>query len=173
MDEEANLHQSFSLPPALSHLLSSVGNIQNFMGNVSAPLSREEQVYSQDSLRKFQISNISLPFQDTLAAQTQAMQAMGMLPGVDMAPTFPPPAGENMPPGAGPPGMPPPAGMMPPGPPHSNGAGYMAGPPPGFDPMAGPPPPGGFINYLLEFPLMSDLLFSGPLRGYYTYTNDI
>ena len=50
VDEEANL--SFSLPPALSHLLSSVGNIQNFMGNVSAPLSREEQVNSPLCLKK-------------------------------------------------------------------------------------------------------------------------
>ena len=44
MDEEANL--SFSLPPALRNLLSSVDNMQNFMGDVSAPLSREEQVNS-------------------------------------------------------------------------------------------------------------------------------
>ena len=44
MDEKANFESAFSLPPALSHLLSSVGNIKTFMGNVSTPLTPQEQV---------------------------------------------------------------------------------------------------------------------------------
>ena len=53
MDEEANL--SFSLPPALSHLLNNVGNIQNFMSDVSAPLSLEEQVNTHNISSENQI----------------------------------------------------------------------------------------------------------------------
>lgn len=79
-----------------------------------------------------------------------------MLPGVDVAPEFPPPGGENMPPAGGPPGVPPP-GVPPPR--HANGAGFMAGPPPGFDPMSGPPPPPGEFAIRKERPLFSLILF--------------
>ena len=59
MDEEANL--SFSLPPALSNLLSSVGNFQDFMGNVAAPLSREEQVNALHSFSLRILLNLVFP----------------------------------------------------------------------------------------------------------------
>ncbi len=118
VDEQASLESHFSLPPALSNLLNNV-DLRGIMGAMT-PNS---------------VDHLSREDQDTLAAQTQAMQAMGMLPGVDAPPPFPPPVS------GGPEGMPPPHGMDVPPPGHVNDGWDQ--PPPGFGPMMGPPPTHG------------------------------
>ncbi len=126
VDQQANLESAFSLPPALSNLLNSV-NIASILPKPSS-LSQEEQT--------------------VLAAQTEALKAMGMLPGIDVPPNFPPPS-SAVPPGSNPGGpMPPPPGAMvppqgppPPPPPHMEGNFAMPPPYPNGPPM-GPPPPG-------------------------------
>ncbi len=153
VDRQANIESTFSLPPALSNLLNSV-NLSSILPAPSQELSQEEQ--------------------DVLAAQTEAMKAMGMLPGIDVAPSFPPPGPNQAPP----PGMPPPPGLPPPlgpppGPPpgHPNGGapdGFPPGPPPphfppaNFGPGGAPVPPPGFSG---PPPIPGGPNFSGPPPG--------
>ena len=63
---------SFSLPPALSSLLATI-ETRGLESIIPSPgsLSQEDQ--------------------STLAAQTAALQKLGMIPGVDINPSFPPP----------------------------------------------------------------------------------
>lgn len=116
VDHQNKLETTFSLPPALSNLLNSV-NLQNILPPNPQQLSHEEQ--------------------QTLAAQTEAMKALGILPGSDQAPppSFPPPSAPNM--NVPPPKLqqqPPPFMAGPPGP-------SFDGPPPGFPPPQMAPPP--------------------------------
>lgn len=137
VSQQSQIESQFSLPPALSSLLSSM---------------------SKDGLDKFlpsmtTISNLSQQEQDTLAAQTAAMRALGVLPmtggGPGNVPNFPP---NN--------GMPPPMNMnnpppnqvdfsrMPPNH-HNSNNGFPAPPPFGGMPPNGPPngpPSNGFYN---------------------------
>jgi len=68
----ASLSSTFSLPPALSSLLATIetGGLESIIPSPGS-LSQEDQT--------------------TLAAQTAALQKLGMIPGVDITPTFPPP----------------------------------------------------------------------------------
>ena len=68
----ANLSSAFSLPPALSSLLATIetGGLESIIPSPGS-LSQEDQ--------------------STLAAQTAALQKLGMIPGVDLTPSFPPP----------------------------------------------------------------------------------
>ena len=68
----ANISSAFSLPPALSTLLASIetGGLESIIPSPGS-LSQEDQT--------------------TLAAQTAALQKLGMIPGVDINPSFPPP----------------------------------------------------------------------------------
>ena len=131
VSKQLQVESQFSLPPALSSLLSSM---------------------SKDGLDKFlpsmtTISSLSQQEQDTLAAQTQAMKALGILPPTaGNVPNFPPTSGA-------PGGMPPQMNMNnpPPGqmdfsrfPPPNNGNNGFSGPPPfGGNLPNGPPPPNG------------------------------
>ena len=71
-DYAANISSAFSLPPALSTLLASIetGGLESIIPSPGS-LSQEDQT--------------------TLAAQTAALQKLGMIPGVDINPSFPPP----------------------------------------------------------------------------------
>ncbi len=143
VSQKASLESQFQLPPALSNLLSSIN--REGLNSIIPPantLSQEDQT--------------------TLAAQTEAMKAMGILPGINVAPSFPPPAGSAS---GGPPpaangggGLPQPHQQHPhqnhqggPGrhsPPDGyNNHGQQQQPPPGYPPVPPPfggPPPGGF-----------------------------
>ena len=68
----ASISSAFSLPPALSTLLASI-ETDGLESIIPSPgsLSQEDQ--------------------STLAAQTAALQKLGMIPGVDINPNFPPP----------------------------------------------------------------------------------
>ena len=68
----ASISSAFSLPPALSSLLATIETegLENIIPSPGS-LSKEDQ--------------------STLAAQTAALQKLGMIPGVDLDPTFPPP----------------------------------------------------------------------------------
>jgi len=87
VDRQANFETDFSLNPALSNLLSSIesSGIQAFLPQ------QQQQGLSQDELNIYK-------------AQTEAIAKMGIIPGVDIPPTFPPPRGppqgppHNMPP---------------------------------------------------------------------------
>lgn len=146
VSQQASFENVLSLPPALSSLLSKIEN-SGFQAIFPPPqsLSKEDQ--------------------NTLAAQTQAMKAMGILPGIDIPPTFPPPAqkegtkdnnasavapptnnGNGAFPGAPPPGYPPPPFPNMVAPPPTHGLPPRGVPPPHF-PLAngfhggfGPPP---------------------------------
>ncbi len=157
VDRKANLESTLSLPPALSNLLNSVSQLQSMLP------PQPQQDMSQEE-------------RDMLAAQTEAMKAMGMLPGIDMPPSFPPPGpggppgGGQPPPGVPPPGVPPPHMGPPPGhpnggpgdgflpPPHFGPSNFGPGaapiPPPGFSgpPPGMPPPNGGFPPPPHDFP---------------------
>jgi len=120
VDQQASLESTFSLPPALSNILKDLNLTKNLVPSQSAgggPMSDEER--------------------NMLVAQTEAMKAMGMLPGLNGPPNFPPPAN------SGPPAGPPPMNLPPPSrtfdrPPHGfNHPPPMSGPPP-----TGPPPDG-------------------------------
>ena len=81
----ASLSSTFSLPPALSSLLATIetGGLESIIPSPGS-LSQEDQT--------------------TLAAQTAALQKLGMIPGVDITPTFPPPVkslDDTNPPGNG------------------------------------------------------------------------
>jgi protein phosphatase 1 regulatory subunit 10 len=78
----ANLSSAFSLPPALSSLLATIetGGLESIIPSPGS-LSQEDQ--------------------STLAAQTAALQKLGMIPGVDLTPTFPPPLSTAAPNGNG------------------------------------------------------------------------
>ena len=69
----ASISSAFRLPPALSSLLATIetGGLESIIPSPGS-LSKEDQ--------------------STLAAQTAALQKLGMIPGVDLDPTFPPPA---------------------------------------------------------------------------------
>jgi len=155
--ERAQMESQFSLPPALSSLLSSINKtgIEGIIPpqNLNA-MSKEEQ--------------------DTLMAQTEAMKKLGMLPPVnnqpplnEPPPSIPPPSdfrvpppGNQMPPFNGPPpfgGPPPPSNgfyQQPNGPPpfnnrgdyHSNGRGNN-GSYRGYRSSGGPPQRGGYRDY--------------------------
>jgi len=68
----ASISSAFSLPPALSSLLATIetGGLESIIPSPGS-LSQEDQ--------------------STLAAQTAALQKLGMIPGVDINPSFPPP----------------------------------------------------------------------------------
>ena len=117
VDEQANLESHFSLPPALSSLLASIETtgLNSFLPSNPNNLSKEDQ--------------------STLAAQTEALQKLGMLPGVNMQPNFPPPMNQL-----------PPSGRAPPM--QANGNGRFGVPPPNFAPNFNQPPPmPGFNNF--------------------------
>jgi protein phosphatase 1 regulatory subunit 10 len=135
VSQQANLESHFSLPPALSALLGTINTdgLHAVLPPTSS-LSKEEQ--------------------DTLEAQTQALKAMGILPGIDIPPSFPPPANTSPPQQEQ---QQPAMGAAPPGfnsfPPPNMGAGFpvpppFGGPPPGGRPPNGfyqqPPPFGGY-----------------------------
>ena len=123
VDRQATMDSDFSLTPALSNILSSI-----MQPSPQSNLSKEEL--------------------NILKAQTEAMAKLGILPGVDIPPTFPPPRG-----------MPPPNSEGPPyGPPH-HGPPHQHMPPPQMEPQpfefgvpnefygGGPPPHQGPPGY--------------------------
>ena len=86
VDRQANFETDFSLNPALSNLLSSIES-----SGIQAFLPQSQQGLSQDEI-------------NMLKAQTEAMAKLGIIPGVDIPPSFPPP--RAMPPGVPPSGPP-------------------------------------------------------------------
>lgn len=138
VSQQASLESQFSLPPALSSLLSSIN--KNGLEAIIPPptaLSKEEQ--------------------DTLAAQTEAMKKLGILPqGVA------PPAGLNEPP----PNIRPDFQRFPP--PMNGGGGPLNNP--AWSQFNGPPPNGGpgpdFNNHGFNHPPRFNGGFSRNGRGY-------
>ena len=145
VDQQANFESSFSLPPALSNLLNNV-NLNSFLQQNQNPSAAAQQPTSASG------QPLSREEQDILNAQTEALKALGILPGVDVPPSFPPPIQQQQqqqqpqqqqqqqPPMARPPpnfNQPPPFDTNFPPPHHMNGPP----PPPPFNPMSGPPPP--------------------------------
>jgi hypothetical protein len=121
VDQFTDQASGFSLPPSLVDLLNKMGG--------GMPQTPTGSLSHEDSA--------------TLAAQTQAMKELGMLPGVNFTPSFPPPSSVP-PPGLLPAGPPPPAvlGMQPP-PDFSQPPNFVPRPlhPPPNGRFGGPPPP--------------------------------
>jgi len=135
VSKQASFEASFSLPPALSNLLSSLN--KEGLGGWSPSPAIQKSLNSEEQM--------------TLAAQLEAVKTLGILPGTAAPPVAipavnkPPPGIVVPPPGfqverLPPPGVPP-FGAPPPfggPPPHQNGyPGPQQGPPPSF---------GGFQN---------------------------
>ena len=115
VSQQAQLESQFSLPPALSSLLSAYNKT------------------GIDSILPTNLGAMSKDEQDTLIAQTEAMKKLGMLPPVNNAPPInePPP---TIPPSdfrVPPPGNPPPFNQPPPfgGPPPPSNGFYQQPPP--------------------------------------------
>jgi len=127
VSKQASLEAAFSLPPALSTLLSSIH--KGGLGAIIPPPSIQKTLNTEE--------------QEMLAAQMEAVKKLSQI-GVgapalnEPPPNLPPGFNERLPPPGIPPfGAPPPFG----GPPPQRQNGYSQGPPPG------PPPSfGGFQN---------------------------
>ena len=121
VDRQFTLESELSLTPALSNILSTAG-VSNIMSTFMPPPAQ---------------AKLSTEELNILKAQTEAMAQLGIMPGVDIPPTFPPPRGM-------PPDMPPHHGPHPPhfGPPMDN-PGFEFGRPPNDFYGGGPGGPGG------------------------------